>query len=128
MTNPVFVFGSNLAGIHGAGAARHAKIMFGAVQGEGLGHHGNSYALPTKDRKIQTLSKVAIRIFVDQFIKYAKEHPELRFQVTRIGCGLAGYNDAEIAPMFLGAPDNCAFDEAWKPILGEQRQYWGHVA
>lgn len=128
MSNPCFVFGSNLAGIHGAGAARYAKILHGAVWGEGLGHHGNSYAIPTKDRKIQTLSKAAIRIFVGDFIKYAKANPEMRFQVTRIGCGLAGYADEEIAPMFIEAPANCAFDSAWEKILGPNRTYWGHVA
>lgn len=123
----VFTFGSNLSGIHGAGAARFAKIHHGAAWGEGIGHHGNSYAIPTKDRKIRTLSTSAIRPFIDQFIDYATAHPELMFQVTRIGCGLAGYADHQIAPMFRAAPANCYFDEAWRPALGEDRIYWGHV-
>lgn len=124
----IFVFGSNLAGIHGAGAARFAKMTHGAVWGEGIGHYGNSYALPTKDRKIQTLSTTAIRVFVNDFLKYAAAHPEMEFQVTRIGCGLAGYTDREIAPMFLNAPLNCQFDSDWQPILGDRYTYWGHVA
>lgn len=123
----VMVFGSNLAGVHGAGAARFAKMMHGAVWGEGVGHHGNSYAIPTKDRKIHTLSTTAIRTFVNDFLKYAAAHPELTFQVTRIGCGLAGYTDREIAPMFMDAPLNCQFDSAWQPILGDRYTYWGHV-
>lgn len=123
----IFVFGSNLAGLHEGGAARVAHNRHGAVWCEGLGHHGNSYALPTMDRKFQTLSTTAIRVFVGDFIKYATTHPELEFQVTRIGCGLAGYEDRQIAPLFLEAPANCHFDTAWQPILGEHRNYWGHV-
>lgn len=124
----IMVFGSNLAGIHGAGAALYAQRNHGAVWGEGLGHYGNSYAIATKDRKIRTLSIASIRIFVGDFIRYAKEHPELEFQVTRIGCGLAGHSDNDIAPLFEDAPINCAFDSAWEKILGPTRVYWGHVA
>ena len=128
MFEPVFVFGSNLKGVHGAGAAKYAVQHKGAVLGAGVGHYGNSYALPTKDRNIVTLSKTAIRIFVGDFIRYATAHPELTFQVTRIGCGLAGYSDKDIAPLFFDAPLNCQFDSAWRPILGEKYTYWGHVA
>ena len=123
-----FVFGSNLAGIHGAGAARFAEAVHGAVRGQGLGHHGNSYALPTKDRRIQTMSTTAIRIFVGDFMKYARANPTLTFQVTQIGCGLAGYTAQQIAPMFREAPINCQFDLAWKPFLGDGFTYWGHIA
>lgn len=124
----VFVFGSNLAGVHGAGAARVARFDHGAEIGVGNGPTGNSYALPTKDRNIRTMSKDAIRQFVKQFLEYAAAHPEQEFQVTRIGCGLAGYRDLDIAPMFKGASKNCLFDEAWKPWFGDDYRYWGHVA
>ena len=124
----IFVFGSNLSGIHGAGAARTAFQKHGAIYGEGIGHFGNSYAIPTKDRNIITLSIPAIRIYVDQFINYAKDHPHFIFQVTRIGCGLAGHNDNQIAPLFMDAPTNCHFDSAWSKILGNKYSYWGHVA
>lgn len=123
--NPVFVFGSNEAGIHGAGAARIAERQHGAVYGIGYGHYGNSFAIPTKDRKIRTLPLTAIETYVDYFIQYAKLHSELEFKITCIGCGLAGYEHGDIAPMFLKAPSNCSFDEAWMPWLGSDRGYWG---
>jgi hypothetical protein len=124
----IFVFGSNLAGVHGAGAAKHAAVHHGAIRGIGIGRQGSSYAIPTKNRKIETLSLNAIRIFIGDFLKHAAAHPEDVFEVTQIGCGLAGYTAQEIAPMFRDAPPNCSFDTAWKPYLGENRQYWGHVA
>jgi len=111
---PVFVFGSNLAGIHGAGAARCALEEHGAIWGQGIGMQGNSYGIPTKDAQIQTLVLREIAIHVFGFLAFARSHPELTFQVTRIGCGLAGYVDAEIAPMFSGAPDNCILPEGWR--------------
>ena len=121
----IFVFGSNMAGRHGAGAARVALKQHGAVYGNGLGHQGNSYALPTKDINIQTLDLVDIKAFVYLFIQYAEFNPQLEFQVTRIGCGLAGLKDSDIAPMFKGAPANCYFDNAWSSYLGAQHKYWG---
>ncbi|AWH15503.1 hypothetical protein [Pseudomonas phage 98PfluR60PP] len=123
--NMIFVFGSNLAGRHGAGAARYAYNHEGAVYGQGIGHFGNSYAIPTKDYNIQTMQLVDIQQCVDLFIQYAELNPDLKFKVTRIGCGLAGYKDKDIAPMFEGAPDNCWFDNAWSPYLGAQHNYWG---
>lgn len=123
----IFVFGSNLAGRHGAGAAKFAIKNCGAVYGEGIGHFGESYAIPTKDRYLNTLTRTTIRVFVSSFLAYAKAHPELKFKVTRIGCGLAGYTDRQIAPLFKGATKNCLFDEAWKPYLGDEYEYWGHV-
>jgi len=122
---PIFVFGSNLAGIHGAGAARYAFIHKGAVWGEGVGLHGSSYALPTKDRHILTLPRFVVEDQVALFIDTARKHPELAFQVTRVGCGLAGFNDKDIAPMFKGAPTNCQFDSEWKKYLGDGYIYWG---
>lgn len=123
----VFVFGSNLRGIHGAGAAAHAEDHWGAIRGKGIGHHGMSYAIPSKDQKINTMPLKAIQPYVETFIAYAGQHPELTFKVTQIGCGLAGYRPADIAPMFLGAPLNCWFDYAWKPWLEPTAQFWGSV-
>lgn len=114
--NEIFVFGSNLAGRHGAGAALFAKQHHGAVYGQGTGRQGNSYAIPTKDGSLTTLHTMVIAVYVAQFIKYAKEHPELVFNVTRIGCGLAGYNDADIAPLFAGAPENCKLPDGWRDL------------
>lgn len=113
----IFVFGSNLAGIHGAGAARYAYQFEGARWKQGEGHRGNSYAIPTKDMHIETLPLNIIQDCVNQFIKYAKESPELEFKVTRIGCGLAGYTNTDIAPMFKDAPMNCFFDREWASYL-----------
>lgn len=121
----IFVFGSNLAGIHGAGAARYAHSRLGAVYGEGLGRTGQCYALPTKDSRIQTLPLEGVRVFVNRFLRHAHDHPEDEFKVTRVGCGLAGYKDSDIAPMFKGAPANCYFDSSWSPWLGAQHKYWG---
>ena len=111
---PVFVFGSNLAGIHGAGAAKQAHEDFGAVWGRGAGSAGRSYAIPTKDRSIKTLPLPAIWLHVREFLDYAKAHPAKTFFVTRIGCGLAGYSETEIAPFFAAAPDNCVLPEGWR--------------
>jgi len=107
MKKTVFVFGSNLAGVHGAGAAKYALETQGAVWGQGIGHFGDSYAIPTKDRDIRTLPIDVIRVHVNGFIEYARNCPELTFQVTPIGCGLAGYTPKDIAPLFENAPPNC---------------------
>jgi len=113
----VFVFGSNTAGRHGGGAARAAVISYGAQYGNGFGRQGLSYALPTKDDNIDTLPLREVKYHVDKFIEYAKANPECMFFVTRVGCVLAGYNDADIAPMFKDAPSNCSFAEGWKKYL-----------
>ena len=96
----VFVFGSNLAGMHGGGAAYVALRLFGAVMGCGVGLQGQSYAIPTMQGGVET-----IRPYVDEFIAFAQAHPELTFLVTRIGCGIAGFSDDEIAPLFKAAHD-----------------------
>jgi hypothetical protein len=114
MNGRVFVFGSNLAGRHGAGAALFARKNHGAMYGIGEGPTGNAYAIPTKGRRLEVLPLDAIRDAVARFIEYATRHPETRFEVTRIGCGLAGYTDAQIAPMFAGAPVNCELPEGWR--------------
>lgn len=103
---PVFVFGSNLAGRHGKGAAKWALENRGAIYGVGMGLQGNSYAIPTKDAAIQTLPLESIRRNVNIFIAFAKAHPEMTFELTPIGCGLAGYKHEQIAPMFADAPGN----------------------
>lgn len=93
--NEIFVFGSNLAGQHLGGAARVARQKFGAKMGRGVGLQGQSYAIPTMQGGIETIEP-----YVNEFIQFAKEHPELKFFVTRIGCGIAGFKDTEIAPLF----------------------------
>lgn len=114
MTRPIFVFGSNLAGRHGAGAALFAKRNYGAEYGTGVGRTGDSFAIPTKDEYIRTLPLSTIKLYVDKFLAYAKANPDLTFLVTRIGCGLAGYLDKDISPMFQGAPENCLLPEGWR--------------
>lgn len=110
----IFVFGSNRAGVHGGGAARAAHQSYGAKWGQGEGLFGRSYALPTKDTHIETLSIGEVHQHVDRFLKFAEANPALRFAVTRIDCGLAGFNDAEIAPLFADAPPNCELPEGWR--------------
>lgn len=110
----IFVFGSNLAGIHGAGSAKHAVKYCGAILGQGIGPQGTSYAIPTKDADLQTLPLDMIEGYVDGFVEYAIAHPELRFEVVKIGCGLAGYNEAEIAPLFAFAPENVELPFGWR--------------
>lgn len=94
----VFVFGSNLAGMHGGGAARIALLRFGARMGQGVGLQGRSYAIPTMHGGVD-----AIKPYVDEFIAFARSNPSLTFLVTRIGCGIAGFTDSEIAPLFADA-------------------------
>ena len=96
--NEIFVFGSNLAGAHGGGAAWLAYRRFGAVWGEGVGLHGRTYAIPTMQGGVDTVNPC-----VDRFILFSKEHKELTFLVTRIGCGIAGFRNEEIAPLFKDA-------------------------
>ena len=93
--NEIFVFGSNLEGMHGGGAARLAYEKFGAIWGQGVGLQGQSYGIPTMHGGVE-----AIKPYVDEFIEFAKSHPEFTFLVTRIGCGIAGFRDEEIAPLF----------------------------
>ena len=113
-TDEVFVFGSNLAGMHGGGAAYVAFKQFGAVMGCGVGLHGQSYAIPTMQGGVET-----IKPYVDDFIAFAKEHPELFFYVTRIGCGIAGFRDKEIAPLFAEATclENVCLPETFSKVL-----------
>lgn len=114
----IFVFGSNLAGRHGKGAALFARQKRGAVYGQGVGLQGSSYAIPTKDERISTLPLDRIEPYVREFIRFATERPDLSFQVTAIGCGLAGYSPEQIAPMFEGAPANCRLPDEFNAALG----------
>lgn len=109
----VFVFGSNLAGRHGRGAAKHALEHHGAIYGQGVGRQGMSYAIPTKGATLVALAPHIIREHVRDFIDYAMERLEERFYVTRVGCGLAGYTDAEIGPLFANAPFNVQLPPQW---------------
>jgi hypothetical protein len=115
---PIFVFGSNRAGIHGAGSALHARKFFGAVLGKGEGRTGQSFAIPTKDEFLRVLPLDDIRKSVGKFIFYALEHPDLHFQVVPIGCGLAGYTPDDIAPMFEKAPANVELPDVFLKVLG----------
>lgn len=116
-TNAVWVFGSNLAGRHGAGAAKVAANDFGAQPGKGAGISGQSYAIPTKDAHLKVMPIDEVKPHIDEFIGFAQRNPQLDFFVTRIGCGLAGYSDRVIAPLFSNAPDNCSFAATWLPHL-----------
>lgn len=120
----VFVFGSNLSGIHGAGAARFAHKHMGAEMGKGEGLHGQSYALPTKGVNITFMPLSRVEYYVNRFKEYALRNPDLDFQVTQVACGLAGFKKEQIAPLFKGSPSNCYFDMAWHPILGDGHNYW----
>lgn len=112
----IFVFGSNLAGRHGKGAALYARQHHGAIYGVGHGIQGNSFAIPTKGHQLQTLPLPLIEWYVRHFVWFAFDHPEHEFEVTKIGCGLAGYQETDIAPMFKGAPPNCHLPEGWREL------------
>lgn len=115
----IFVFGSNLAGRHGRGAALYARQHFGAQYGTGEGRTGRSYAIPTKGYNIySSLPLAAISNHVWNFITHATNSLEDVFFLTRIGCGLAGYKDYQIAPMFAGVPDNIIVPLEWQPFIG----------
>lgn len=113
----IFVFGSNLAGRHGKGAALDAVRHYGAIYGQGVGLQGRSYAIPTKGRTLARLPLGAIRYYVTEFLIFAVEHPELEFHVTAVGCGLAGYKPEQIAPMFTPRPHNVLLPTAFLEAL-----------
>ena len=117
----IFVFGSNYAGRHGAGAARYALEHQGARYGIGVGLYGRSYAIPTKDENIITLPRSVIQYEIDHFLTFSwATRRVFAFNITRIGCGLAGYTDEQIAPMFIGAHINCHFYEEWRKWFPDQ--------
>lgn len=115
----MFVFGSNLAGIHGAGSARAAWQDYGAEWGVGEGRTGRAYAIPTKDKQLQPRDLVDIEASVKSFIAYATARSDLKFMVTKVGCGLAGYRDADIKPFFVDAPENCVLPPGWGPEVSK---------
>jgi len=108
--NEIFVFGSNLAGMHGGGAAWVAYRKFGAIMGQGVGLQGRSYGIPTMQGGVET-----IKPYVDEFIEFARSRQDLTFLVTRIGCGIAGFTDEEIAPLFEKAHEvaNIVLPPGW---------------
>lgn len=114
--NEIFVFGSNLQGNHAGGAARIARLHFGAEMGNGVGPQGQSYAIPTMQGGVET-----IKPYVDEFINYAIRHPEQHFLVTPIGCGIAGFTPSEIAPLFEKAQDieNISLPESFWSIIND---------
>ena len=115
LPNEIFVFGSNTAGAHGGGAARDALCLYGAKLGQGIGLQGRSFAIPTMDGNLRTLPLNIVEFYVSQFLEFARNNPRLNFCVTRIGCGIAGYKDEQIAPLFADSPDNVRFfDTRWK--------------
>lgn len=113
---PVFVFGSNLQGRHGKGAALFAVQNHGAIYGCGRGRQGNSYAIPTKSTPYEVLKLTDIDKYVSEFLGYAREHPELTFEVTPIGTGLAGFKHEEIAPLFKYRTSNCIMPKEWEGL------------
>ena len=114
LPNEIFVFGSNLGGFHAGGAARMARLHFGAEMGKGVGIQGQSYAIPTMQGGVET-----IKPYVDEFIIYASQHPEKQFLVTPIGCGIAGYTPRDIAPMFMQA---IHVENIWLP-----KEFWNEL-
>nr|WP_295398614.1 hypothetical protein [uncultured Prevotella sp.] len=112
--NEIFVFGSNLAGMHGGGAARIARLHFGAVMGKGVGLQGQSYAIPTMQGGVET-----IRPYVEEFLDFAKHHPEMQFLVRPIGCGIAGFEAEDIAPLFEEAKQikNISLPESFWEVI-----------
>ena len=115
--NEIFVFGSNYAGRHGKGAALTALRKFGACNGQGMGLMGQSYGIATKGWNLEVLPLSKIDVQVKRFLRFAIAHPELKFMVTQIGCGLAGYKPSDIAPMFRGAPENVHLPQAFAGII-----------
>ncbi|MEE9481893.1 hypothetical protein [Methylobacterium ajmalii] len=114
---PIFVFGSNTEGRHGRGAALFARLHRGAIYGVGEGLQGSSYGIPTRDgsqRRITSLPLWRIEWHVVRFLAFALVRPDLTFEVTKIGCGLGGYHEWQIAPMFAGAPANCEMPDGWR--------------
>lgn len=117
MNNLIYVFGSNEAGIHGAGAAKIANIHHGAVYGVGVGMSGSSYAIPTKDKKIEPLHLSLIENYVVDFLNYANNNKDKLFYLTPVGCGLAGFSVSDIAPMFAEVPVNVMLPKLFRDAL-----------
>lgn len=115
----IFVFGSNLAGRHDAGAAKLA-FRYGALYGVGYGRMDECYAIPTKDENLNTLDLTTIKLYVSSFLWLAYTSPELEFWMTSVGCGLAGWTPAHITPMFRHAPTNINFPLTWREYMEKE--------
>ena len=115
----IYVFGSNIRGVHGKGAALEAKNLYGAVNGIGSGFRGQSYAIPTKDYNIRTLDLQTIEAYVEGFRLFVQNNQNLKFYITPIGTGLAGYRHSDIALMFrnMVGKERCWYLEEWRPYL-----------
>lgn len=115
----IFTFGSNLRGAHGKGSALEAKNKWGAKTGVGIGIQGSSYAIPTKDENLKVLPIEEIKKYVDEFTKFAEANPDMKFSVVKIGTGLAGYSNEEMAPLFTEARklQNVNLDPEWNEII-----------
>ncbi|HCK31278.1 MAG TPA: hypothetical protein DIT34_08255 [Acinetobacter ursingii] len=115
----VFVFGSNMAGQHTHGAARVAAQHFGAVNHVGRGWAGQSFAIPTLNEHLQRMPLSQIEHYIDDFKIYAQHHPKMKYFITALGCGIAGYKVSEIAPLFKGIHNNVILPESFKPYIDE---------
>ena len=117
--NEIFVFGSNLSGSHGGGAARLAYKCFGAIWGQGVGLQGQSYGIPTMHGGVE-----AFKPYVDEFIDFATKHPEMKFLVTKVGCGIAGFTVEEMAPLFAKAIEvgNVILPKEFVKVIENQKQ------
>lgn len=113
----MYVFASNLMGTHGVGTARVALLRHGAQRGIGEGPCGGSYAIPTHARPRILMDFGSIKSFVYRFIEYAQAHPEITFEVTRIGCAIGQYTESEMAALFAQSPNNCILPREWARIL-----------
>jgi hypothetical protein len=116
-SNAIFVFGSNLRGVHGAGQALAAVQQYGARHGCGQGFQGRAYALPTKVGPYTAMPLDDVRFHVRALLQFAGRHPTLLFVVPRVGCGRAGFTDDQIAPLFDGAPANIDLPYEWRTAL-----------
>lgn len=114
----IFTFGSNLKGVHGKGAALTARRSYGAQVGVGEGLTGNAYAIPTKDHQLKPRKLEDIAKSVEEFKEFARKYPNLSFKVTKIGCGLAGFSEDQIKPMFKDSPQNCELPHGWRENVG----------
>ncbi|MEB3754410.1 hypothetical protein [Acinetobacter sp. MD2(2019)] len=115
--NTVFVFGGNLAGDHSEGAARIAQQFFGALAGVGRGWSGQSFSIPTLNEHLQPMPLAQIQHYIEDFKIYTEKHPHTTYFITALGCGQAGYQTSDIAPLFRGISSNVIFPESFKPYI-----------
>ena len=113
----IFVFGANETRRHGRGSALEAARKYGAVYGQGYGLQGDSFGIPTKDKNLKILPLSKISQYVNMFLDFANQNPSYKFNVVKVGCGLAGYKDSDIAPMFRNKPNNVYLDKEWQIYL-----------